>query len=451
MRFDLNRLLLALLLFTAVFSVAVWVRAELEARRETTLIVGAGDRGGESFRIISAVAALAERYEPNLRIVVAETGGSQSNVELLSAGLIDAAAIQASVSVTPDVRLVTELYPDAYQLIVRSESGIASIPDLRGRTVALSGTSEAQRRAFEDLLAHYSLLPRDVRTVRLSEAGASWELDNGGVDAKFTIRAPGNPYLRQQLRGRDVELVPIDQADALRLIQSSIEPGTIPRGTYQGEPAIPPQDVPTAVVPRLLVASDRTDAEAVEALTRLIYDHRRELTEAVPLLGFMAETGELLNSRLPLHAGARQYYMRDEPTFLQENVEILAFYLTLVAGLVSLLLRLNARRQKGRSDAYTRQLVSIYNDAVADPAPQLARYRNRMMEVFASILRESEHGTLSQDGFDLLSFTWDEMNDAIADLVAAKAEGRADGKAGARSNTSADAGVSLPPSREVLP
>ena len=424
-RFDINRMLLALVLFTVAFSVALAVRARLDAVRETTIIIGAGDADGESFAIMQAVEALARRYEPTLNIIVAETGGSQANVDLLDRGLIDAAAIQANVSVAPSVRLITQLYPDTYQLIAREGAGVASVPDLAGKTVALSGTSEAQRAAFLELVGHYGLDESDMRLIRMSEAGAAWELDNGGVDAKFTIRAPGNSTLREQLRGRSVVFVPIDQADALRLNQSTIEPGIIPRGSYQGSPPIPPDDLATAVVPRLLVSTRDVDDAVVERLTRLIYDHRRELTEVAPLLGFMADGGDLASSRIPLHEGARAFYTRDDPSFLQENAEVLAFYLTIVAGLVSLLLRLNGRRQKSRSDAYTRRLVGIYNDAVDDPAPEPLHYRNRMMSVFADIVRDTESGMLSSNGFDFLSFAWDEMNDAVAELVDTKTRGLA--------------------------
>ncbi len=422
-RFDINRMLLALLLFTAAFTVGLLVKQQLDANKETTIIIGAGDAGGESFAIITAIEQLARKYAPNLHIIVAETGGSQANIDLLERDLIDAAAIQANVSLVPKVRLITQLYPDTYQLIARANAGVESVADLSGKTVALSGTSEAQRTAFLELIEHYGLRETDMRLIRMSEAGASWELDNGGVDAKFTIRAPGNSVLREQLRGRDVVFVPIDQADALRLNQSTIESGIIPRGSYQGSPPIPPTDLQTAVVPRILVSSTAVDDEIVETLTRLIYDHRRELTEAVPLLGFMTETDELLSARLPLHEGARAYYTRDDPGFLQENAEVLAFYLTIVAGMVSLLLRLNGRRQKARSDEYTRELLRIYNDAVDDAAPTLSDYRNRLMAVFADVVRDAEAGTLSSNGFDFLSFTWDEINDAVQEVIESKASG----------------------------
>ena len=420
-RLDPNRILLAIVVFTAVFSLGLWAKTQLEAHREVTVIIGAGDAGGESFAIVEAIAELAERYDPLLDIIVAETGGSTANVDLLSRGLIDAAAVQENVSITPDIRLMTRIYPDAFQLIARADAGIDSVSDLAGKTIALSGTSLSQRKAFGDLIGHYGLLESDMRLIPMSEAGAAWELDKGGIDAKFTIRAPGNRELRDTVRGTDVVFVPIRQADALRLNESTIQPGIIPRGSYQGNPPVPPRDLETAVVNRILVTSVNEDADIVERLTRLIYDHRRELTEATPLVGFMeTDTAQLATSTLPLHDGARRYYERDNPTFLQENVEVLAFYLTVLAGVVSLMLRLNDRRQKSRSDGYTREIIRVYNDAVDDPAPDLTRYRNRMMDIFSRVIRDAESGMMSSNGFDFLSFTWDEMNDAIVEVVATK-------------------------------
>ena len=429
-RLDPNRILLAILVFTAAFSLGLFAKAQLEAHREVTVVIGAGDAGGESFAIVEAIEELARRYDPLLHIIVAETGGSTANIDLLSRGLIDAAAVQENVSITPDIRLMTRIYPDAFQLIARADSGIRSVSDLGGRTVALSGTSVSQRKAFTDLIGHYGLSEDDMRLIPMSEAGAAWELDKGGIDAKFTIRAPGNRELRETVQGKDVVFIPIRQADALRLNESTIQPGIIPRGSYQGNPPVPSEDLETAVVSRILVTSELEDPDIVERLTRLIYDHRRELTEATPLVGFMeTDTASLATSTLPLHDGARRYYERDNPTFLQENVEVLAFYLTVLAGVVSLMLRLNDRRQKSRSDGYTREIIAVYNDAVDDPRPRLTHYRNRMMDIFSRVIRDAESGMMSSTGFDFLSFTWDEMNDAIVEVVNTKKQERQEAEA----------------------
>jgi len=97
-----------------------------------------------------------------------------------------------------------------------------------------------------------------------------------------------------------------------------------------------------------------------------------------------------------------------------------------------LLLRLNARRQKQRVDAYNRELIAIYNEAVLDEDPKPEVYRDKMMGVFARVLKDAEDGNINTAGFEFLSFAWDELNDAIIEVMQEKmqAKEKARGKAG---------------------
>ena len=415
-----TRILLVATLLTIMMIATLLSVALLDREQSTVVLIGGGPEGSEAQAAVNAIADMARRYDPDIDVVVVETGGSSENLQLLREGLIDAAALSGNAGTTPDMRLITNLYEDAYQLVVREDMSIADIGDLEGRTIALPGESSSQAQTFRAMALHYGLEPQDYTVVHMSDEATEFALAYGAVDATFRVRAPGNGLLRDLISQGDLKLLPIGQAAALRLTDSAVRPGTIPRGSYRGVPALPARDLDTAMVPRLLVTNEDVNAVVIEHITALIYDHRRELTEELPLLGFLADPEDVLSDTLPVHEGARRVFERDAPTFLQENVEILAFYATLLAGVVSLLFQLNGRRQKARADEYNRTIVGIYNDAVDDPDPDLALYRNRMMEVFASVVRDSEAGLLSSNGFEFLQFVWDEINDATADLVAAK-------------------------------
>jgi len=71
-------------------------------------------------------------------------------------------------------------------------------------------------------------------------------------------------------------------------------------------------------------------------------------------------------------------------------------------------------------DAYVRELIGIYNEAVLDEEPREEHYRDRMMEVFARVLKDAEDDNINTSGFEFLSFAWDELNDAIIDIVQEK-------------------------------
>ena len=392
----------------------------MDSNKHNVLVLGAGSKGGEAYAMASAIANLAKKYDPSLEIIVAETGGSGQNNRMLAKNHLQLATIQADTKAGPNTRLITMLYPDAFQLLVRDDQGINSISDLRGKTMGLPSKSSGQYKSFFFLASHYGVSESDLTVVNMSSSAASWALSQGAIDGVFRVRAPGNAGLKTMIEKGGVKLLPIKQSKALRLEEPAIRDGKIPAGSYQGHPPEPQSDLPTPIVQRLLVTSKAVDGKLIERVTRLIYENRRELSDYSPLAGFLADASDLTSSALPLHGGAQKYFDRDAPSFLQENVEVFAFYATMLAGLVSVLLQLNSRKQKGRIDRYNRELIEIYNEAIVDDAPISAHYRNKMMDIFARVLRDSEDGNLSATGFEFLSFAWDELNDAIISIVREK-------------------------------
>ena len=417
----IRHILTVVVLFTLGFAIITGGLYWLDAQRRHIVVLGAGDKGGESYQIASAIAHLARKYDPGLEIIVAETGGSEQNNRMLQQGLLQLGTIQADTRLGPDIRLLTSIYPDAFQLLVRADSDIHSVADLRGKTIALPPRESGQYRSFIFLTRHYGLTLRDMRLVSMSSRAAIWAISHGAVDAMFRVRAPGNAEIRKAIQTGQVRLLPIPHARALKLAQPALETGVIPAGSYRGAPPVPAKDLPVPVVPRLLVTSAAMPPEIVERITALIYDHRLELSEMTPLGGFLADPAELGRIVLPVHEGARRYYERDKPSFLQENAEVLALYLTILAGAISLLVRLNARRQKQRVDTYNRELIAIYNEAVLDENPKPEIYRDKMMSLFARVLKDAEDGNINASGFAFLSFAWDELNDAIIEVMQEKA------------------------------
>ena len=80
---------------------------------------------------------------------------------------------------------------------------------------------------------------------------------------------------------------------------------------------------------------------------------------------------------IPLHPGARSYFDRDEPTFLERYAEVMALGLSLLIAVISAgfaFARWTARRQKNRIDVYYRELLQIRKDyRAATRGPEEAR------------------------------------------------------------------------------
>lgn len=385
------------------------------ALRESTTVrwvtIAAGPDEGEAYALAKAIADVTERHHPRLVVEVVETSGSRENMRLLDEGRVEMATVQADERMGPRARMVADLYPDVFQLIVREDSEIRRFADLVGKRVALPPEDGGQYESFWFVAEHYELDPADFRAAPMSAASASWALIDGAVDATFRVRAAGNPAILELIEEAPLRLVPIAQAAAMQLKRPALEPGTIPTGSYQGYPPLPEADLPTVAVQRLLIARADLDDAVVDRLTRVLFERRRELMNLTSLAGFVEPPSIGGGTFIPVHPGAQRFYDRDRPSFFQENAEPLALVLTLAALMFSGLLRLGSRRKKRRIDLYNKEVLQLGARVTQCDDPQdVRRCRERLFELAAGVVDDAEVGLISPEGFNFFWFTWNMVN-----------------------------------------
>ena len=80
--------------------------------------------------------------------------------------------------------------------------------------------------------------------------------------------------------------------------------GTIPAGSYDGQPAA----VSTAVIMTLLVTREGVDDDVVYLMTKLPFDHLDLLVQINPALKDIDAAKAPFGLPVPLHPGAERYY-----------------------------------------------------------------------------------------------------------------------------------------------
>jgi TRAP transporter TAXI family solute receptor len=414
MSFRFKLLMAAALVVLATLTV-YW---RFDKGRERVLTLAAGPTDGEAFDLALAIAEVTHRYNSGIRIEVLETQGSRLNMTLVESGQVDLATVQADSRAAPAARLIAPLYPDAFQLIVTEGSAIESVADLRGHKIALPPRGGGQYDSFWFLAGHYDLSPEDFVALPMSAQAAALALEVGAVDAVFRVRAPGNLAIREMIERIPTRLVPIDQGSAMRLRRPALETGIIPKGSYRGYPPLPEHDLPTADVPRLLIASSELDPGVVATITRALFERRRDLVSRTPLAGFISAPDRAAGVFLPLHPGAQRYYDREKPSFLEKNAEPLALALTFVVLLGSGLLRLTSQRRKARLDDYNRELLEVWRLAAdTDDRGGLLQHRDTLMSVLGKVVDDAEEGRITAEGFHIFSFTWESVYESIRDRL----------------------------------
>ena len=400
----------------AVFGAGLFALYYLDASREHRLLIAAGQRSGQAFAVAEALKRVTERLHPDLTLEVFETRGSLQNAALLDQGAVQLATAQADQASGRNARLIAELYPDSFQIVVRPESGIESIGDLSGKRIALPPEKSGEYESFWVLAKHYDLKPESLKVFTGTEQTTDWLLVNGDVDALFRVRAPGDSSILRLIQAVGGKVLPIPQAAALRLRHPTFEQGLIPEGSYNGRPAIPNGDQPTIAVKQLLVAHTDVPDEVIAKIASVLFENRRELMDIVPLAGAIAAPQRTGESSLPIHAGVWSFWDRDKPSFFQENVEILALMVSLTVIVSSLFLHLASRRRKRFMDAYNRELIALAK--AARDAPDFAsldRCNVELAEFVSRIVQATERGHINASEFTLFNFTYDAVEDAIKD------------------------------------
>jgi uncharacterized protein len=426
LRFDPLVLNLIGLVLISVVIGGFLLKTEVDRRQTYRLTLAAGAAQGESYVIAQALAVVTKRYFPNIELVVKESGGSSDNVAQLEAGSADLATAQSDVPVGASGRLLAVLYDDKFQLLVQTRSGINGFRKLQGKRIALP-RSGGQYNSFLQVAAHHGLNAGDFIFVGADESAADAAFVAGQADAIFRVRAVGNPNISRLLQGGQANFIPVEQGEALALKYPALVTSLIPRGAYQGSPAIPSNDLATVAVPRVLLASKNLDELVARNITSVLFERRRELADAIPNTNRDVRA-LVATSRQPTpgnaldaapHIGANAFYKGDNRSLIEKNTDIIGLTIT-IALLVGSWLReiggLLVARQKNRADEYSKRVIELLERARNAQNVGIAELIGQeLLDILAQAVRALDEDLISDDSFQSFRAIWQIANDVTKD------------------------------------
>ena len=369
------------------------------------LAIGAGLEKGESYVFAKSLQQVMKEKEPGIEIEVRVTGGTSENLKLLESNTIQLATAQADIPGGSSSRLISILYPDAFQLVVKENSKVQRFSDLKGKTIALPQKG-GQYQSFLQVAEHFGLQANNFRFVGSSEEDSTAAFLSNSADAVWRVRALRYRPILELIQKNRARLVPIEQASAMRLKHPTYESATIPIGSYRGTPPIPDRDLPTVFVQRTLLAHKNVDDDLIRRLTQVLQESKQELADRVPtdsedikpLFAYISRPSDRSGIGTSLHPGAVAYYEREKRSFLQENAEYLGFLLTVTLLSWTWLSELRKwidSRKKDAADAYISVVLDLMNEKTED-VDQLLFDLDRVFERIANDLVNEK---VSQESF----------------------------------------------------
>lgn len=425
----------------ASIAVAVAAASGWYAFRDTppvALSVAVGGQGGNIDQLMGEVRDLVASQSKTIRLDLVHTDGSATNAKMVAEGKAALASVQADIMTAPNVRAVASVAREHFQLITRASSKIRSLRDLIGKRLALPPEGTSGNQNFFALAQHHDL-PLSRITITAGPVNANFAaLERGEVDAIAFVRALRDPATieamrRLQQQDDNIAFVPVEQASAIRLVKPYVIESVISQGTYQGFPPVPEQDTPTLAIGINLVAGEKVPSEAIEELTRILFEEQLRLAFRTPLAAGISRP-PASGPSLSVHPGAKAYYDGAKPFLLVRYRDEITFLISMVTVAYSafMMLRLQIRnRRKVRVSAYNDKLIEIAARAQeADDIVTLQGCRSDLNLLIQRVMKDFSEERISDQGFHVFSLSWEAVRASIAEAIgevraATQAAGRA--------------------------
>jgi TRAP transporter TAXI family solute receptor len=258
---------------------------------DTRISIATGNSTGVYFALGNAYAEqISTATGGKVKATAAETGASVQNIQQLVAGnyqvafsLADTAAdaVQGkdSFDKAQPVQALARIYSNSTQVLVRTDSGISTVADMKGKRVSTGSPRSGTEVIANRLLKAAGLDPeKDISAQRLDLTKTVDGMKDGSIDAMFFsggLPTPGITDLTTTAKDR-VKFIDIASLTTeMKKINPVYEEGVIPATTYKT-----PEQVKTIVVPNVLLVKEDIDVNLACVLTKALYDKQPELVKA---------------------------------------------------------------------------------------------------------------------------------------------------------------------------
>ncbi len=283
--------------------------------------IATGGTGGVYYPYGGALASLLSSHLEDVSFEATVTSASVDNMFLIEDQDADLAFVLADTAYDalqgndpfenpiPGRTLLT-LYDNYTHIVVKGDSGINTVADLRGKRVSTgspgSGTETIAFRVLEAAGLNYAT---DVSRQALGAAPSVDALKDGKIDAFFwSGGVPTGAVLDlANTPGRTLKILPND--DILPALQQKYSadlyyPITVSKTAYNGMES----DVSVVGVANVLVVDERMSDQLAYEITRVLFDKQAELIQIHSEAKNLTLETAIVGSPVPFHPGAIQFY-----------------------------------------------------------------------------------------------------------------------------------------------
>lgn len=309
---------------TAAASLLLATHSGAVVAQEKFVTIGTGGQTGVYYVVGQSICKLVNRggSQHGIKCTAPSTGGSVANLNAIKAGDMDMGVAQSDwqyhayngtsqfedQGANTDLRAVFSVHPEPFTVVARSDSGINTFDDLKGKRVNIGNPGSGQRGTMEVIMETKGWTKDDFSLAsELKSSEQSQALCDNKVDAIiFTVGHP-NGSIQEATTSCDAKIVPVDGPEIEKLINDNAyyAQATIPGGMYNGTDS----DVVTFGVGATFVSSTNTDEAVIYEIVKAVFDNFNRFKGLHPAFANLEEANMITNNlSAPLHDGAAKYY-----------------------------------------------------------------------------------------------------------------------------------------------
>ena len=288
------------------------------------VVIGTGGQTGVYYQVGGAICRLVNKGTEKHHINCTHTtGGSVTNINGLRSGDKDMGVAQSDwqyhayngtapeqfpEGAYKELRAVFSVHAEPFTVVARTDSGIKTFNDLKGKKVNVGNPGSGSRATMEIVMKKMGWTMDDfaiASELKSSEQAAA--LCDGKVDAIIFTSGHPNGFTQEATTTCDAIIVPVDNAQIQEL--SADNPyyamTAIPGGMYKGTDT----DTTTFGVAATFVSSTATDAETIYQMVKTVFGNFKRFKNMHPAFAHRKESDMISkNLSAPLHEGAIRYY-----------------------------------------------------------------------------------------------------------------------------------------------
>src|SRR5262249_13426963 len=198
----------------------------------------------------------------NIEFEPRETAGVGENLKLLQdpKSGVQIALVVGGVSdgkPAPGLLSLGAIYNTPFWLFYSSKEQFDQLSQLEGKRIAAGPAGSGTRSSAEQILGKAGVNSENSEFLPFAGSAAVEALNDGKVDAVWTLGAPDSPAVRSLLQNPNVRIMNFPTAEAFTIIFPELVRLVLPRGVIDIKQNIPPNDVPLiGTTAKILVRGD---------------------------------------------------------------------------------------------------------------------------------------------------------------------------------------------------